>query len=272
MQEKLAKLKEILRELDSVLIAYSGGVDSTLLASVAKEVLGEKAVAITAASPTYPAREVEGAQLTARSLGLRHLLTESKELDDPCFVANNPDRCYHCKKELFGRLREIASQQGLKWVVDGSNADDLRDYRPGRKAGAELEVRSPLSEAGLTKEEVRALSRERGLPTWDKPALACLASRFPYGTTITPELLRRIGEAEAFLYELGAKQVRVRHHGEIARIELDQESLNLFLQEEKRAAVVARLKGLGYPYVTLDLAGYRSGSMNEVLSQEAKVI
>ena len=246
----------------SVLIAYSGGVDSAFLLKVAHDVLGERVVAATALSPTYPHGEMEEAKETAGALGARHVIVTTDELSDPIFTRNPIDRCYWCKKELFSKLTAVAEKHGLDYVLDGSNRDDTSDFRPGMKAAEEFGVRSPLREAGLGKEDIRRLSKEMGLKTWDKPALACLASRFPYGTEITGERLKVIDAAEAFLRSLGITQVRVRHHNDIARIEVPADEIGRLTREESRQKVIQGLKGLGYRYVTVDLEGYRTGSMN----------
>ena len=264
LEEKLDSLRKTLKSLESVVVAYSGGVDSTFLSKIAFDVLGDNALAVTARSETYPRSEFEEATKLAGEMGVEHKTIVSEELDIPEFSDNSVNRCYYCKKELFTRLKRIAKERGFKHVVDGSNYDDLDDYRPGMQAVEELGIRSPLKEVRLTKADIRELSKRMGLSTWDKPSFACLSSRFPYGNKITREKLTAVGEAEIFLRNLGIRQLRVRHHDQIARVEVAEEDMETLFRH--REQIVEKLKELGYNYVTMDLQGYRTGSMNEVLS------
>jgi len=257
--------------MGGVVIGYSGGVDSTFLLRVASELLGHNALAVIGRSETYPTREFEEAVRLAESFGARYRVVKTEETDILKFKENPPNRCYFCKMELFGKLAAIAREEGLHWVADGTIVDDVGDFRPGMRAKNESGVRSPLLEAGLTKREVRELSRTLGLPTWDKPSFACLSSRFPYGFGITKENLMKIDAAETLLRDLGFRSFRVRHHDDkTARIEVGKEEIKRLLDDELREKVVARLKELGFTYVTLDLQGYRTGSMNEVLPASEK--
>lgn len=268
VKENYLKLKSIIESMGSLLVAYSGGVDSSLLIKVAFDSLGEKAVAVTATSPTYPDYEIEEARLLASSIGIKHILIESNELDIADFAKNDSNRCYHCKRELFDKLKTIADELHITHIACGTTIDDLSDYRPGMEAAKELGVRSPLVEAGLTKSMVREISRMLGLATWEKPSFACLSSRFPYGTEITEDRLKQVGMCETFLRQLGFNQFRVRYHGEgeIARIELDGDGLARLLNDTNvRTDITKKFKEFGFTYVTLDLEGYRTGSMNEVL-------
>ena len=265
LDQKQAELRRILGELSSVIVAFSGGVDSAYLAYVATAVLGCDALCVTADSPSYPDRHRQTALGLAQSFGFNHEIIKTTEIDRPEYRANNVDRCYHCKHELFTELRSLAIARGVNAVVDGNNADDRDDYRPGRQAAREFGVRSPLDEAGLTKSEIRELSRRAGLPVWDEPASACLSSRIPYHSSVTPEKLEMIERAEAVLHDLGFRGCRVRHHDAVARLELAEHQLTRALDPEIRGRLVRELKAIGYHYISLDLQGYRSGSLNEGL-------
>ncbi len=266
IEQKFENLKNILTNMESVLVAYSGGVDSTFLLRVAKDMLGDNVLAVTEMSPVYPSEETERAKTLAQEFGVRHEFLATQELTNSEFVNNPKERCYWCKKELFSDLLDIAKKHNLQYVLDGTNFDDVGDFRPGMQAASELGVKSPLKEACFTKDDIRHVSKELGLPTWNKPSFACLASRFPYGMKITKEKLDKVDKAERFLRQRGITQVRVRHYENTARIEVLEKELPKLMEPQLRQQVVSYFKQLGYAYVTVDLEGYRSGSMNEVLT------
>ncbi len=264
---KLKDLKVIISRMESALIAYSGGTDSSFLLKIAAEVLRDSVIAVTAVSETYTGRELNEARHFAGLIEVRHILLETGELEDENFTSNPPERCYYCKKELFSRLSGLACDLAVTTVCDGTNYDDSTDIRPGTRAAVEFGVRSPLKEAGLTKDEIRMLSKSMGLPTWNKPAQACLSSRFPYGTEITKDRLAVVRSAEECLAGFGFREFRVRYHNDIARIELGRDEMARMLNPELSASIISRLKEMGFIYITLDLQGYRTGSMNEVLAK-----
>ncbi len=266
------RLRALLRDLGSLAIAYSGGVDSSYLLAVAAAEIGDRALAVTATSSTYPERERRRSEAVARQIGARQIFIESEETDIPEFRTNPPDRCYFCKAELFRKVADVARREGIAWLADGTNLDDLSDHRPGQRALRELQVISPLRDCEFRKSDIRERSRALGLPTWDQPAFACLSSRFPYGTAITLEALEKVGKAEEALYDFGLRVVRVRHHGDVARLEFGADEIPRFADDGFRRRVVAAIKGAGYTYVALDLEGYRTGSMNEVLDAAAREI
>ena len=266
-RSKKEKLVSELKTLNSLVVAFSGGVDSTFLLASAHQALGEKVVAVTARSAIHPDREIENAGRFVMERGIRHVVFQSEEMEIPGFVSNNADRCYHCKRHLFQMIFKIARDKDLRHVIHGENLDDLKDYRPGFRAAGEAGVIAPLMDAKLTKDEIRFLSREMGLSTWDKPALPCLATRIPYGVPITVENLRMVEEAEAFLLEQGFGEVRVRHHGSVARIEVNKENLKKFVAEGLRCIIVDRLHQIGFEHIALDLEGYVPGKTNRRLQK-----
>ncbi|MDB9306295.1 ATP-dependent sacrificial sulfur transferase LarE [Nodularia spumigena CS-591/12] len=271
LREKLEQLKVLFGEMEQALIAYSGGIDSTLVAKIAYDVLGDRALAVTAVSPSLLPEELEDAKIQAATMGIPHKIVQTHEMDNPNYTSNPVNRCYFCKSELHDTLKPLALQLGYPYVVDGVNADDLHDYRPGIQAAQERGARSPLAEIGVTKAQVRQLSQQLGLPWWDKPAQPCLSSRFPYGEEITVAKLQRVGRAEIYLRKLGWQNLRVRSEGDTARIELLPANIKDFVSTTDLQTVVSAFQELGFIYVTLDLEGYRSGKLNQVLNYSTMI-
>jgi len=266
--QKLKKLQENLKGMESVLITFSGGVDSTFLLKVTHDVLNDKVMAATFSSPIHFSYELKEARKIAHRLGVKHIISHARECENEDFIKNTADRCYFCKKELFKELKKIARKNNLRLVIDGSNYDDFRSFRPGKKALRELGIRSPLAEVGLRKEEIREISKELGLPTWNRPSQTCLVTRIPYGERITKKRLERIEKGEEFLKGLGLKEVRLRDYGDMARIEVSPKEIRILVKKDIRKKVINRLKKLGYTYISLDLEGYRSGNMDEALRKK----
>lgn len=269
LTEKFEQLRALFTEMEQALIAYSGGVDSTLVAKIAYDVLGDRALAVTAVSPSLLPEELEDAKIQAATIGIPHKIVQTHEMENPNYTSNPVNRCYFCKSELHDTLKPLALELGYPYVVDGVNADDLHDYRPGIQAAKERGARSPLAEVGVTKIEVRQLSQQLGLPWWDKPAQPCLSSRFPYGEEITVAKLQRVGRGEIYLRKLGWQNLRVRSEGDTARIELPPEQIKEFVSTNDLQTLVSAFQDFGFTYVTLDLEGYRSGKLNQVLNREA---
>jgi uncharacterized protein len=265
LQGRYARLRDVLRGLESAAVAFSGGVDSTFLGWAARDALGDRAVLVTADSESYAEGELEESRRLAALIGLRHLVIRTHEVENDAYAENPPNRCFFCKEELFARLEPIAAAEGLRHLVYGATVDDLGDHRPGMASARQRGVKAPLIEAGLGKADIRTLSRAVGLPTWDKPAMACLSSRFPHGTRITPEKLRQVDQAEAFVRRLGFREFRVRHHGDLARLEIAKGEMGRLWEEGRAEAIAARLVELGFLHVTVDLQGFRSGSLNAAL-------
>lgn len=266
LQEKYDRLKQIIRHASRAVVAFSGGVDSTFLLKVSTDLLGTDVLAVTARSETFPTHELQEAETLARYIGAKQIIIESREMDVPGFAENPTHRCFLCKTELFSKINKIARQNGIQHVFDGSNLDDTADFRPGRQAARQLSVRSPLAEAELTKAEIRIISKMLHLSTWDKPSFACLSSRFPYHTQITKSALKRVENAEDYLRKLGMRVYRVRHHGTIARIELGELEMDMMWEKDLSKLIVRHFQSLGYTFVTLDMEGYRMGSMNKALN------